>query len=279
MVIPKNSKDVAAIRGMLSAVRTQVNSAATAFSDPLKNIFAELTKKFDSALASLPTSETQCDWSLENQLENFFASLVQASSLASMCALEVNQLKADAAKNMASAVTAELEKKLTAGEYVLRASLDTEIGKAIKGKTDSGELVTKEMHAQLCSAAKTAGVTEGQTQERAKITEAEQRNALIASRTESLTKAGFALPPADLRKVLGEPEEVYAAAKAKAESRAGKLKADGFQINSDLAENVWLDDANFGRFEKVISATPSLKIKPEPFAGGAGGGESAQFMV
>ena len=57
MLLPKNSKDVPAIREVLTSVRTQMNSAATAFSDPLKNIFAEITAKFDLVIASLPKAE------------------------------------------------------------------------------------------------------------------------------------------------------------------------------------------------------------------------------
>ena len=201
-------------------------------------------------------------------MENFFASLVQASAAASLAALEASQLKADLGKQLASGITTEIERRITAGELVAKATVDTQVAAAITAKTASGDLIPKEIHTQLCSASKTAGITEGAEAERRKVTEAQQRETLIATRKEALQTAGFVLPPADLSKILGETEETFTAAKTTAEARAKKLSDEGYQLNAELLANVWLDDASFGRVEKILTATPSLKIKPEPFAGG-----------
>ena len=270
--IPKNSKDVAGIRNVFTAARTSMCSASSAFSEPLRSIFTEITAKFDAVLASLPKDEAIADWCLENQLENLFSLLAQASAVASMAGLELSQLKADLGKSMASAVDAEIQKKITAGELVTRASLDTKVIEAITAKTNTGELIAKDMHTQLCSAAKTAGITEGVEQERTKAAEVTQRNTLIATRTESLTKASVPLPPADLAKILGEAEETFTAAKTTFDARQKKLQGEGFQLNSDLLANLWLPENEYARFERILASTPSLKIKPEPLAGGPGAG-------
>ncbi len=281
MVIPKNSKDVAAIRNIFTAIRVQMNSAATAFSEPLKNIFAEITTKFDAVLASLPKDEAIADWCLENQLENLFSLLAQASAVASMAGLELSQLKADLGKNLNSGVTAEIDRRITAGELVTKAAFDLQLASALKLKIEAGELVPKEMHTQLCSAAKTAGITEGATAERLKVTEVEQRQTLVKTRSEGLTTASIPLPPADLAAILGETEENFTALRTTFDARKKKLTEEGFQLNSELLANCWLPAAEFTRFEKILASTPSLKIKPEPFMGGPGGETKtgARFIV
>ncbi len=266
-LLPKNSKDVAGIRNVFTALRTQMCSAASAFSDPLKAIFKEITDKFDAVLASLPKDEAVQDWSLECQLENLFSLLANASAVASMAGLELSQIKADLGKSMASAVELEIGKRVTAGEFVTKASLDTKVLEAITAKTTAGELIPSATHTQLCSAAKAAGIAEGAAGEKLKVTEAEQRNALITTRTTALTTASVPLPPADLAKILGEPEEAFTAAKTTFESRKKALETEGFQLNSELLANCWLPEADFGRFQKILANTPSLKIKPEPITG------------
>ena len=120
MILPKTSKDVPALRTFLTTLRTQACSASDGFSAPLKDLAGELVKKLDGFIGELPKEDVCGDWRLESRLDSLFALLAQASALASMAGLELSKLKAEGARQLTGAVTAEISRRIEVGDLIAK---------------------------------------------------------------------------------------------------------------------------------------------------------------
>jgi hypothetical protein len=279
MIIPKNSKDAQGARDFFTGLRTQACSLAAAFGDPLKSLANDFTAKIDSLIAKLPAGDPPGDWSLETQLENVFGCLAQCSALASLAGLEATKLKSEMATQVASGVTADIEKQLASGTLFKAEAVTVKIADAIKVKLDANELVPQTRVTQLCSAAKTEGIAEGEKKAQDAITAAEQTRNLILKRRGELQTASFPLPDAEFESVLGLADAEFGVAKTTAESRIALLEKDGIAMNSDLLPNIWAPEADFNRFRKTALSIPALKLKAEPLLGGGGAGDTGKAPV
>lgn len=261
VVIPKSAKDVKGIRSMMTSIKTQLCSAAEAFSAPLKEMFSEVGKKFEAVIAALP-KEDGADWSVECQLENLFGCLACASGAASQAALEISKLreeKAELSRQFAANLEAEIAKKINAGELF---SKDAHT-KALEG------LVPQATVTQLCAEAQNKGMEAGMKKLRDEQAVAEANRTVITTRRAALQKANFPIPDAQFESALGGEEKDFEAAKKLVETRRDGLKQKGIQLNTaELQANLWLPEAQWNVFEKTVSNIPALKITPEPFAAG-----------
>lgn len=270
MLIPKNAKDVKGLRDYLTQQRTQACSTGAAYTGPLKQVFDQLVSDIDAWLDKLPKDEIPGDWSLECQLDCLFNVLTQAQAAASLVTLEHSKLMNG--EQFASALTVEINKRVTAGELFTKDGVSAHV----KAQLDAGEIVSKERLTQLCSEAKIQGFGEGETKVRNEIAAETTATKLIGERKALLQAASLPLPEAELEKaILGGTDEQFAARKTAFETRRESLKKEGIQLASDEAlANLWLDDAAYKGFEKTIKSLPQLKFNANPLAGAAGGGEN-----
>ena len=265
-IVPVNSKDLPGFRKFLTAQRDQANSIASTFSGPLKTALEKLVADINVWLESLPKDDAVENWSLESQLSDLFNLLTAAQAATSLASLELS--KATDGKQLNALVDAEITKRVTAGDLIPKAAVETRVTEAVTAKISAGELISKDMHTQLCSEAKTVGYKEGESAVRTAV-EAERKLAdVIDARKSLLQQNSLPLPDATIIKtVLGDTEEGFAKRKAEFEARKKSLEDEGFQINNDEAlANLWLDDATYGVFRRAIAALPGLKFKPNPLA-------------
>ena len=263
-MILTNSKDIAGFRAFLTSQKEQACSAAAKFTGPLKQALEDLGTKFADALAKLPAADASenSTWCIENQLDNLFCLLTQATACASLASLEI--AKTTNSEQLASSVTAEINRRVAAGE------LFTVDGVALKVKTqiEAGELVPKVTLEQLCSSAKLTGFSEGQAKVREELAAEVEAGKVIALRKTALQEAGLPLPEAELERViLGADDAAFQARKAAFIARQAELTSEGIQLNADggLA-NLWLDEAPYKSFKKLVASVPALKFKPNPVA-------------
>ena len=125
MLIPKDSKDLPGFRTFLQNQRTQACSTASVFTGPLKVAMEKMVSEIDAVLAKLPTDEARENWCLDNQLDSLFNLLTQAAASAALSALELSKVTNGASEQMATALTAEIAKRVTAGELFTKESLQT----------------------------------------------------------------------------------------------------------------------------------------------------------
>jgi hypothetical protein len=270
MLIPTNSKDLKGLRDFLTNQRVQACSLAAVAKGSYKTSLDEMVTGIDASLAKLPADDAAADWTMESQMCSIFTLLAQAMSCSTLSALELT--KATGSEQLASVMTAEIAKRVSAGELFTKdqhdAGLISERVKHVKTLTDSGELVTKAAVIQLCSDSKLAGFTEGETKSREALLAATTEATLITTRKASLQAASLPLPEASIEKlVLTGTDEVFAARKALFETRQADLKKEGIQLNSDGAlANLWLDEAPYTGFRKLVADLPQLKFQANPFA-------------
>ena len=285
MILPKNSKDVPALRNYLTTLRTQACSAAEGFSAPLKEMASELVKKLDGFIADLPKDDVPGDWSLESKLDSLFALLAQASALASMAGLELSKLKADGATQLASAVTTEISRRITAGELVAKDAHEAAVGNAVKIQTDSGALVAKDTVTQLCAEARNTGFKEGEKKVRDEIAAGETRRSQIAARKEALQQAGLPVPEAEFEAVLAGTDAEFEAVKTRYTTRLEGLKKNGIQLAAGpLLSKLFMPDVEYAVFEKTVSSidafkTPPAEVLATPGAETKGGKGGKPFIV
>lgn len=267
MLIPKNSKDLKGLRDFLTQQRTQACSTAAAYTGPLKQVFEEMVSKIDAWLGQLPKEDVPGDWSLEYQLDSVFSVMTQLSAAASLAALELSKLQNG--EQFASLVSAELTKRITAGELFTKESLQTATAAAIKTQVDSGELVGKDRLAQLCSESKNTGLLEGEQKVRTELAAKETQLKTLSTRKSVVQAASLPLPDTEIETVVfGGTDEEFNARKARFETRREDLKKEGIQLNSDEAlANLWLEEAAYKGFERTVKSLPQLKFQANPLQG------------
>lgn len=264
MKIPTDPKDVKSIREFLTTVRSQVCGMADYLSEPWKTHFNDLKKHYDDALASLPpTDMVPAANEAHHHLSCFYSCLANANALASMLGSAMDSMIKKNAEQVAtalnSAVDAKLQERLKAGELVLKVDVDAVVTKAIGERTKAGELVEKELHHQLCSAAKDLGLKEGEQKVRTEIEAEKTRKAKIGERKTHLQTCGLPIPDEKLESVLGGSDDDFKTAQKLAEDRLAALAKKGVALNSEspLRMRVWLPQDQYEIFE--LMAIENLK--------------------
>jgi hypothetical protein len=267
-LMPKDSKDLEGVRGFFSGLRQQFASTATIYTDPIKSLFDEVVAKLDAALAALPKT-TDTNWSLNDQLENFFYLLNSANCVANSLGLELAKVK----QQMASVGPDAIAAAVAAGTYIPKTDFEKAVDAAVAARTvEGGDLVPKETVNQLCSAAKELGLKEGRTARDGEVAAERAADALATGRRTALTTAGLPLPEAEVEAILRADEPTFTAARTLTENRLKGFTEAGIELTPELLGKAWLPEAAFGVFQKTVSAIPSLKRSttlPEPLAGGA----------
>jgi hypothetical protein len=270
-LMPKDSKDLEGVRGFFSGLRQQFASTATIYTGPIKSLFDDVVAKLDAALAALPKTG-EPNWSLTDQLENFFYLLNSANCVANTLGLELSKVKQQMA-SMASIGPDAIEAAVKAGTHIPKTDFETAVSAAVVARTvEGGDLVPKATVTQLCSAAKDLGLKEGRLARDTELAATKAADELATGRRTALTTAGLPLPEAEVEAILSAPEADFAAARTLAESRLLKLTEAGIELTPELRAKAWLSEAGYGVFHKTVSAIPSLKRSttlPEPLAGGA----------
>jgi hypothetical protein len=265
-LMPKDSKDLEGVRGFFSGLRQQFASTATIYSGPIKSLFDDVVAKLDAALAALPKT-TDTNWSLNDQLENFFYLLNSANCVANSLGLELSKVK----QQMASIGPDAIAQAVTAGTHIPKTDFETAVSAAVAARTvEGGDLVPKATVTQLCSAAKELGLKEGRTARDGELAVERAADTLAVTRRAALTQAGIPLPEAEVEAILRAPEADFAAARTLTENRLKGFTEAGIELTPELLGKAWLPEAAFGVFQKTVGAIPSLRrsAAPEPLANG-----------
>jgi hypothetical protein len=272
MTLPKNSKDLPALRSFLTTLRTQACASGDAFTGALKEMRDDLVKKLDSFINEIPQGDVPGDWCMEDKLQTLCSLLAASIAQASMSALEVAKLQTQ----MAGAVDTEISRRITAGELVAKDAHVTAVQNAVAEQTKAGAVVPKDTVTQLCADAKNLGIAEGEKKVRDEIAAEAATTKLIATRKDALQKAGKPLPEAEFERVLAGSEEEFNKVLAKFDTRLDGLKKAGVQLaGSPLLSKLFLPDEQYGVFEKTVSSIDALKTPPaEALAGSVDTGKA-----
>ena len=275
--LPKSNQDLDGLKAFFTNLRTQFASAAGVYEGPIQTMFAEVTGKLETVLAGLPKT-AEGGWCLTDKLDWLFESLSSTSSLINSLTLELAKLKAEKEAMAATLASVQSAAPLAPEDPAAAAAkLQTAIDAAIAARTaEAGDLVPKATVDQLCSAAKTLGISEGRQAVQAEQAAEAAAAKLAADRTTALTTAGLPLPESDVAAVLRASDEVFAAARATAETRMKSLTEAGLELSPELAANVWAADGQYAVFQKLVTGIAALKRAPrtpaaEPFASGPAG--------
>ncbi len=250
-------------RNVLTQQRAACLTAAQAAQEPFASQYKDIVRQCDEALAALPAD----DQPVEDKHNTALASLFVSSN--GLCMLLNSALETER-RNSGSAVQTEITRRVTAGELFTKDSLASAVQSEIKKLTDAGEYVPKATVTQLCSEAKTNGLTEGETRVRNEMAAKAAAEQKIAERKTALQTAGFPVPETDMEKFLGGTDEEFNARRTRAQTRQEALKTQGYVIQSaHLLTNLWREDAEYKAFEKTIEEIPALKSNADPLAVGS----------
>jgi hypothetical protein len=278
MVLPKDSKDLPGVRNFLDGVK-QLCSASSIYEGPIKQMFDDLKAKLEAALAALP-KESNATWSVNDQADQLFSLLACANNVAAALGLELGKMKSQMAGMLPPTA---IEDAITAGTIIKKDDLEARITAAIAERTgEKGDLTTKELSQQLCSASHQKGIEEGIKQRNAELA-AEQAAVTTANeRKTAITNAGLPLPEAAFEAVLKAEAAAFEAAKTAAADRLKKFTEAGLELPANLLGKVWAPEADFKAFESTVMSIPALKkvTRPdEPLATGTTGGGSGKMIV
>ncbi len=261
--MPEPKKDFLALRTLLLGIQTQLcGTDPLTLEEPFRATFNGLKAEFEAALAKLPAAEPapqdlgvqlQSLWSCFYSLNSLFNSLL-GSTKAQKCAVET-----------------EIARQVTAGDLIPRAVLPARVTEQVTAQVTAGELVPKATVEQLCSVAKTNGLTEGEKKVRDEIAAKAAVTAKVAERTTALQTAGLPLPDAEIERLLGGTDEEFAAHRTRVEAHLAQFKDKGIQLaaNSTARAKAWLAADAFKGFLALADGIPSLKGGgAEPFANG-----------
>ena len=266
---PKNSKDVAGIRALLTTMRTQTCAAAEGFTDATKVLAKDLVAKIDGIITELPKDDAvPADWSAESQVGTMSAVMAQAVAIASNVGLELKKILTEAPAQMAGQLDAEIAKRVASGDLLP------------KEKITAGEYVAKETVNQICGTAKTEGIEQGKKEVRDEVAAKETTVALIGKRKAALQTAGLPLPALDQDAVLLGTDEEFAKLQTTFESRRTALKEKGIQLagTNPLLSKLFLPQDQYATTESIIvealkSLTPpQLTLPADPAPGKAAKG-------
>ena len=277
VVIPKNGKDVEGVRNFLTNFQ-QLCSTSAIYEGPLKQLFDELGAKLKAALEALPKDSTG-NWSVNDQADSLFSLLACANNAAAALGLELSKLK----NQMAGMVV--LDDVLAAGTVIKKDDVAGQVTAAVTAAIaertgEKGDLTTKELSQQLCSASHAKGIEEGIAQRNQQLADEQAALKVVSDRKQELTTAGLPLPEAEAETILKAAQADFDAAKTTTTARLKKFTEAGIDLPASLAGKVWLPEAGYKTFESTVFGVAELKNKKpvdEPLATGglpaAGGGK------
>ena len=146
-----------------------------------------------------------------------------------------------------------------------------------EAKVKSGELLTKEMHTEMCAAATTKATADAttatETKLKAEFAAKEETAKTILDRKAEIQTAGLPMPKTD--EIFALKDDEYAAVKAEAVKRLAPYK-DKVAPNSQIASVfAWCSAADLpgwkSHMEEVAATNKGSGIF-QPLAGGSGGG-------
>jgi hypothetical protein len=250
---------------------------ADCLSEPWKSHYTSLKAQYDTALEQLPATDQVPEALKANTvLQAFYSCLSGANALCSLMASKLNSSATETATALNSAVDARILDLLAKGELVKKDGIDKLIAHGIAAKTTAGELVAKATVTQLCSEARTAGLTEGESKVRVEVQAQAERTTRIGARKTALQTAGLPMPDAALEALLGGTEEEFTTIKTTAQNRIDALRKRGVALNakSSLLGKVFLPEAQWKPLEDLVVETLSSGADPlitsaNPVAGGA----------
>lgn len=266
--------DLEGLRSYFGTLKTQFASAANVFEGPLKGLYDELCGKLDSTLAALPT-DTQAGADIAAQAEHVFGLLTSATACASSLGLELTRVRQQLAGAGAEAISAAL----ASGDVFKKDQLAGLITEAITARTgENGDLMTRELCNQLCSAARLEGEKAGREAVLSEQAAQAAQDAQVATRKEAIQAAGVALPPESVAAILRSSDEDYAKALDLARSRTQGYQEAGLTLTPELLGNVWLSEGEFKVFDATVKSIGAIKrVEPksaahQALAGTPGGG-------
>jgi hypothetical protein len=267
MILPKNSKDVAALRSFLTTLRTQACSSGEAFTGALKQMRDDLVTKLDAFIDEIPKGDVPGDWCMEDKLDTLCALLASAIAQSSLSALEVAKLNTQ----MAGMVDAAIKSKIESGDLLTKDMHTTAVQSAIADQTKAGAVVPKDTVTQLCADAKKLGIAEGEKNIRDQMAAESATAKLISDRKDALQKAGKPIPEAEFERVLAGTDEQFNAVVTKFDARLAGLKKAGVQLaGSPLMSKLFLPDADYRTFEATVTSIDALKTPPREVLAAAG---------
>jgi hypothetical protein len=223
-----------AIRNFFTQQLSSLDAMAGDLAEPWKTQFNALKDQYNSVLKGLPpTDQIPAAAAASDHLAIFSSTLMQAQTALGYFVGEVASMKkkhdeACTALNSAKEVILSFEKKVT-----------------------DGDLVEKTKVTELCSAATTEGMAEGEKKVREEVKAKEDKAALINGRKTALNSAKLSVP--GIEDILAATEDEFKAAQAKAATRTAELAKKGFAFNSEtVTAMAWASDDEYAKQIKFL---------------------------
>jgi hypothetical protein len=277
IVLPKDSKDLPGLKKFFEGVK-QLCSASDTFDGPIRQMMEDLKTRVDAALTAMPQDES-ANWMVNEKVTDLLNLLGCANNLAAGLMLELNKMKTQ----MAGMVV--LEDAVAQGIVVKKDAVPELIQTAIAERTgEAGDLTTKELAQQLCSAAEQKGIQQGIQQRNDQLAAEAAAATAAEERKTALTTAGLPLPEGGVEAILKAEKAAFEAARTTAQDRFKKLTEAGLDLEvlKPQLGKIWGAEAEYKTFESTVLNIPALK-KParvdEPLASPALGGAGVGKMI
>ncbi len=238
----------------------------------LSGDLSDMQAKLTAARAEVTTLEGQL-CSAKTAEQAAVTALASATSAMPATAAEALKLKTD----LAAATAAVTAATATATAATAECS-------ALKAKIDAGDFIAKEKVTELCSAAHTIGLTEGEAKIKGEVAAQAVVQAKIAERKTGLCSEK--LPTPEVEALLAGTDEEFTARKTAAVERTPVLLKKGFSLNSKtVAQLAWASAEEYtrelGKIDQLFSeraapaagnmflAPPAGTAEPGAIPGGA----------
>lgn len=277
---PKDTKDVKVVVGLVKSIQQQICAAVDLLDSPFKETFLGIKAEFDSVVAKLPlTDAVPAALELSQQLQSLWSCLYSVNSLVTFLNGSLDSMKKNMNGQMNSAVTAELNRRIAAGELIAKENIAVKVQEQVTSMTTAGDLVPKATVTQLCADAKNVGLTEGEKKVRDEFEAKTKLDQKVTERKATLQTAGLPIPDAEIEKLLGGTDDEFAANKTRLETQLAEFKSKGITLAADspIRSKAWLPADQFKNFLALTDGIPSLKSNGggEPFANGGAAGTPA----
>jgi hypothetical protein len=223
--------------------------------EPYATEFRKLQNQYEAVLKTLPlTDQVPAALEANYHLTALFSALQANQYLVSYLGGEIAGMKKKH-DEMLAARESETQ----------QLSAATQKCAELEKKIADGDLLDKTKVTELCSAAKTTGLAEGEanatTRVRAEVEARAAAQKTIGDRKTALAAEKLPVPPID--DLLAGKDEEYAARKTKATERAEALKKKGFALNSrTMGELAWVKDDDYARQLALIDQVLSERGTP-----------------
>ena len=267
-------KNADVIRTAYGAMAQSLTAAMDMLDEPWKSQFQAVKHGLDHELEGLPpTDQIPAALAANSCLQSVHSALCQVNAcfsgyMGQIASLRTSLNAAPTAASVATAIEAEVAKRMQDGKLFDAAGVEVQITAALS--RDAATKVPKAELQSLCAVAKTEGIAEGRRLQKQEMDAAAAIAKKVDERKTALSTASIPLPLADLEKLLGGADDEFNAAKTKAEARLTELKELGVSNCAlPVFGKVWGDDATFTEFRELCKSFVSAE-KPDPFAVGGG---------